>query len=205
MNPFTIKSINCEVQKNKKYIVMLNAHKNLLNLVGFLVVMMIGNVAYGQTNTVKTNLANLAISGGSIHYERAINDASSAQLGIFLSAVTVDDTKFSGFGIIPQYRYYPGDREVQSGFYIAPLIGYQVFSLESTLDGSNSEANFTLFGAGLDIGNKWLLGAFAVELSAGISFNSTNLEIKTGIEDDFSLGGFGSTTPRVGVSFGYAF
>lgn len=185
---------------------MLTIHKNLFSLIGLLAVMMIGNIANAQTNTVKTNLANLALSGGSIHYERGINDATSAQLGIFISAISVDDTKFSGFGVIPQYRFYPrSSGEAPSGFYLAPLIGYQTFSLETTVPGSISEASFTLLGAGLDVGNKWLLGAFAVELSAGVSFNSTNLDVKTGSEGDFSTGGFGSTTPRIGLSLGYAF
>jgi len=179
---------------------------SLFILSGILVFLMAGNVAYGQTNTVKTNLANLALSGGSIHYERGINDATSAQLGIFISSVSVDDTKFSGFGVIPQYRFYPrSSGEAQSGLFLAPLVGYQTFSLESTVTGSISEATFTLLGAGLDVGNKWLIGAIAVELSAGVSFNSTNLDIKTGNEGDFSTGGFGSTTPRIGLSLGYAF
>ncbi len=184
---------------------MTHTLKSMINLVALLIVLMIGNVAYGQSNTIKTNLANLALSGGSIHYEKALNESSAAQLGLFISAVSIDDTKFSGFGVIPQYRYYTSDREVQSGFYLAPLVGYQTFSLEATTPGNNSEAKFTLIGAGLDIGNKWLMGSFAVELSAGVSINSTSLDITTGIEDDFSIGGFGSTTPRVGVSFGYTF
>lgn len=191
--------------RKNKVLAMTHAHKTLVNLVALLIVLMIGNVAYGQTNTIKTNLANLALSGGSIHYEKALNESSAAQLGLFVSAVSIDDTKFSGFGVIPQYRYYTRDREVQSGFYLAPLVGYQTFSLEARTPGNNAEASFTMLGAGLDIGNKWLMGSFAVELSAGVSINSTSLDIKNGIEDDFSIGGFGSTTPRVGVSFGYAF
>jgi len=51
---------------------------SLFTLAGLLVFLLLGNTAYGQTNTVKTNLANLALSGGSIHYERGINNATSA-------------------------------------------------------------------------------------------------------------------------------
>ncbi|MEX0930015.1 MAG: DUF3575 domain-containing protein [Balneolales bacterium] len=188
----------------------LSTSKSILSLLVLLAGMTISNVSYAQENTIKTNLANLALAGGSIHYERVLGESTTAQLGLFITSISVDDTKFSGFGIIPQYRYYPGQSNVvPHGFFIAPLLGYQVFSLETpTSGGSSAKASYSLFGGGFDIGNQWLVSrSLSIELSAGISFNSTSLSIETSgaTEDEFSIGGFGSTTPRLGVSLGYAF
>lgn len=182
----------------------------LYSLLVMLIILLTSQVSHGQTSTIKTNLANLAISGGSVHYEHVIGESSTAQLGVFMTALSVDDTKFSGFGIIPQYRFYPGSNHtVPHGFFVAPLISYQTFSLETNSAGlQNAEADYSLIGAGVDIGTQWLINrSFSLELSAGVSFNSTNLDIKTsGADDnDFSIDNFGSTTPRLGVSVGYAF
>lgn len=184
--------------------------KGTFAFMALLITIMIGNAANAQENTVKTNLMNLLISGGSIHYERVLTETSSAQLGLFLTGFSVDNTEFSGFGIIPQYRFYPGSsNEVPHGFFIAPLVGYQVFSLETTDSNvQNAKASYSLIGAGFDIGNQWLINrGFSIELSAGVSFNSTSLTVETsGVQEEvFSVGGFGSTTPRLGVSVGYAF
>ncbi|MEX0649322.1 MAG: DUF3575 domain-containing protein [Balneolaceae bacterium] len=167
-------------------------------------------ITVNKQNTIKTNLSNLILSGGSIHYERVLGESTSAQLGVFASFISVDDTNFNGFGIIPQYRFYPrSNNGIQEGFFLAPLVGYQTFSLETSMgNNEDAKATYSLLGAGLDIGNKWLIGqVLSLEISAGVSFNSTSLEIETSnaSEDDFSIGGFGSTTPRLGLSVGYVF
>lgn len=173
---------------------------------------LVNDVANAQQNSVKTNLANLIISGGSLHYERVISDNGSVQLGAFISSLEISGTNFSGFGIIPQYRYYPGGSEIPHGFFLAPLISFQTFGLETTVSSlgssSTASADYTLFGAGLDVGYQWLIGrSFAIELSTGATFNSTNLEVTSsaGSQSSFDTGQIGSFAPRLGVSFGYAF
>ncbi len=172
--------------------------------------MLITNVSYGQKSVIKTNLANLAISGGSAHYEHALNDASSVQVGVFISSLGIDQTSFSGFGIIPQYRFYLGSNEIPHGFYFAPLLSYQNFSLETDVSSSSqrAKATYSLIGGGADIGKQWLINrAFSIELSIGATFNATSLSIKTDNvnEQEFSTGGLGSVAPRLGISLGYAF
>lgn len=180
----------------------------MIGMLVMLAVTLTANISYGQQHAVKTNLANFAIAGGSLHYEHILGDASSAQLGLFFTGLSVDDTKFGGFGVIPQYRLYPGKKAAPQGFFVAPLLSYQTFSLETTSGGSTAKADYSLVGAGFDIGNQWLVQrTVSIELSLGLTFNSTKLSIETGgaTEDDFSVGGLGGTAPRFGLSLGYAF
>ncbi|MEX0771629.1 MAG: DUF3575 domain-containing protein [Balneolales bacterium] len=182
--------------------------KSIFSILILLIVMLFTTKSNAQDHTLKTNLANLFLSGGSIHYEHVLNEKTSAQAGVFLSSLTIGDTKFSGFGFIPQYRFYPGSRnQIPHGFFVAPLLGYQTFSLEAAVSEEQAKASYSLIGAGVDIGSQWLVSrAFLIELSLGVSFNSTNLSIDTNhSSESFDIDNFGGTTPRLGISFGYAF
>lgn len=168
------------------------------------------DVANAQQSSIKTNLANLFIGGGSIQYEHVLNETSTAQLGGFFTSLNFEETQFSGFGVIPQYRFYPGKNEVPHGFFVAPLISYHSFSLQNpeASVGNTARASYTLIGGGFDIGKQWLINrGFSIELSAGATFNSTNLKIETSgaSEDIFDTGQIGSFAPRFGLSLGYAF
>lgn len=137
-----------------------------------------------------------------------MNDTGTIQLGGFFTSIDFSQTQFSGFGIIPQYRYYPGKNEVPHGFFIAPLISYQSFSLENSGSAMTSKASYSLFGVGLDIGKQWLINrGFSIELSAGATANSTNFKITSdnGSKNDFDTGQIGGVAPRFGISLGYAF
>lgn len=81
----------------------------------------------------------------------------------------VFDTKFYTYGSLLQVRYFPGG-EALNGFYLAPYFGYQggrmlpisflfpdVNDPAIKHDGTVS-AKFNFFGAGLGIGNQWVLG-----------------------------------------------
>lgn len=173
--------------------------------------MFLTSESFGQKSVVKSNLANLLISGGSVHYEHILNEGSSVQAGIFISSLGIEETRFSGFGFVPQYRFYLGKKnDIPHGFFFAPLLSYQNFSLETDVSNTNqrAKATYSLIGAGADLGKQWLINrGFSIELSIGATFNSTSLKIQTDniSEQEFSTGGLGSVAPRLGISLGYAF
>ena len=88
------------------------------------------------------------------------------QAGIFTD---VFDTKFITYGGQLQVRYFPSG-EALNGFYLAPYFGYQGGKMKEFSflfpDPNDTEiehdgtigANLAYFGAGLGVGNQWVLG-----------------------------------------------
>jgi hypothetical protein len=67
---------------------------------------------------------------GSFFYERALDENKSVQLGFFYSGISVEDTRFRGFGITPEFRLYLSEkRQAPAGIFVAPYLRYQNFDL----------------------------------------------------------------------------
>ncbi len=83
--------------------------------------------AQAQSNVFKVNIISPVFKTASVFFERAINEESSLQLGFFYTGYTGDDTKFRGFGITPEYRFYLSESAAPAGVYVAPFLRYQNF------------------------------------------------------------------------------
>ena len=118
--------------------------------------MLSSSVFAQKKNAIKVNILSPVVRTGSFFYERALSDGASAQLGFFYTGYKISDTKFSGFGITPEFRYYPAKNEDMKGFYLAPFLRYQNFKL--TQDATDSKGTFTSFGGGVLIGGQFLFG-----------------------------------------------
>ncbi len=164
-----------------------------------------------KKNAFKINIFSPIVRTGSFFYERALSDGASAQLGFFYTGFKVTDTKFSGFGITPEFRLYPSKNEDMKGFYLAPFIRYQNFSLETpaldvNLDPITAEATLSTFGGGLLIGGQFLFGDIVtLDIFVGPAYNSGSVKVDSGDEADFSLGSFEGFGVRTGVTIGLAF
>jgi hypothetical protein len=173
--------------------------------------------APSKQNVVKLSISNLIVVTPTLFYERVLNEKSSIQGGAFFTGFTAGDTRFSGIAIMPEYRLYPGSKNAPNGFFLAPFIKYQNFTLKadeiSDIDGNTYEAKASLngIGGGVVIGSQWLVGnAFVIDTYIGPSLNnwSTSYKDNSSSEDfDFSIFnssgvGFGV---RFGVSLGFAF
>ncbi|MGB0521508.1 MAG: DUF3575 domain-containing protein [Flammeovirgaceae bacterium] len=179
--------------------------KKLHRLFIVLALVFTGTLAKAQKTVIKANLLSPVVSTGSFFVEHAISETSSLQLGGFYTGASVGDTKFRGFGITPEFRYYLSDREAPAGFYLGPFLRYQNFTL--TYDSDDSEADLTTFGGGVLVGNQWIFKErIALDIFAGPSYNAGSLEAKDGAnEDNFETGTFDGFGFRFGVALGIAF
>ena len=161
-----------------------------------------------QENVVKINIFSPIVKTVSVFYERQLTDNTSGQLGFFYTGYKVTDTKFTGFGITPEWRYYFD--ETFRGFYLGPFARYQSFTLTNSYEFSDveDEATLSTIGAGVLIGRQWLFNDwFSLDTFIGPSFNSGKVKVKSeGTEEDtFSTGAFDGFGVRVGVTLGAAF
>lgn len=171
--------------------------------------------AQAQNNIVKVNVLSPVVSTGSFFYERTIADDKSLQLGLFYTGFGIGDTKFSGFGITPEFRkYLSSSKQAPEGFYLAPFLRYQSFNLKTeyndwSSDGekNTAEATFNTIGAGVLIGKQWIFAdRFVLDTFFGPNYNAGNVKAKDGsTEDQFETGAFGGFGIRTGIALGLKF
>src|SRR5665647_982080 len=110
------------------------------------------------------------------------------QLGVFFTSLKVTDTKFSGFGITPEYRFYMSQKGAPKGFFAAPFIRYQNFKLTSpSLDNQGAiidgSAKLSTFGGGVIIGFQGIIANhISIETFAGPSINAGKVKVDAGQE-----------------------
>jgi hypothetical protein len=160
----------------------------------------------GYKNAVKLNPLSLIFATGNVAYERAINEKTSVQLGVFYSAAGISDLKYTGFGITPEVRFYiAGHKEALNGVYVAPYARYQNFTIKNKE--SNDEVSFSSIGGGAVLGweKSWASG-FVLDLFVGPGYNSGNVKVKSGNEDNVDINGaFDGFGIRTGITLGFAF
>lgn len=138
-------------------------------------------------NVVKLNLPAIGFGNYSLQYERALGEKISAGLGLrFMpskslpSRFTESDSSgmltamtIKGFGITPEFRFYPGSKGAPKGFYLAPYLRYGSFTMNTNYSSSYTdssitppvsktstwpiEGKYTLMGGGLMIGMHWMI------------------------------------------------
>jgi hypothetical protein len=158
---------------------------------------------YGQSNAVKVNILAPVVRTFSISYERKVSETGSAQLAFFYTGYSVSNTKFSGYGLTPEYRVYLSEAGAINGFYVAPFLRYTNFNLKD--ETSNDDATLSAFGGGVLIGRQWVfkervtLDLFLGPkyMSSTLSGNSSNSSFKTDAFEGFGI--------RTGITLGVAF
>jgi hypothetical protein len=155
-------------------------------------------------NVLKINALSMFFGTGSIFYERRISDLTSAQLGAAYLSYKYADTRFSGLIITPEFRIYPKHESID-GFYIAPYVRYQKFTMKNTAD--HSEGSLSTMGGGLLLGRQWITkSGFVMDLFFGAHYSGSSVtnESGTGI-GSFDKGVFTGFKPRVGFALGFSF
>ncbi len=168
--------------------------------------------SYGPRHAVKVNLFSFLVSTFSGFYEHAFNDATSVQMGFYYTGFKVGETKWRGFGITPEFRYYPNE-EAPAGFFLAPYIRYQSMTLSvPTVDANGNEVDaegtFSSFGGGLLIGRQWVFNdIITLESFIGPNYSAGSINVDTdSVEEDvFETGVFDGFGVRIGMSLGVAF
>jgi len=169
-------------------------------------------VSAQKKNAFKINIFSPIVKTFSGFYERSLSDGASAQLGFFYTGYKIEDTKFSGYGITPEFRFYPGKKEDLAGFYLAPFGRYSSFSLSGkstdavTQEEIEGKATLSTFGGGLLIGGQFLFGdVVTLDIYIGPKYSASDIKVDAGEENDFSLGSFDGFGVRGGVTIGIAF
>lgn len=155
-------------------------------------------------NVVKINIFSPIVRTASVFYERAVDQNKSFQLGVFYTGFGSEGTKFSGYGITPEFRFYLSTSDAPEGAYIAPYLRYQSFSI--TDKETDAKGKYASVGGGLLVGKQWLLkDKISLDAFVGPAFNAGKVKATAGEEQDFELGGMGGFTLRPGFTFGYKF
>ncbi|MBX2966413.1 MAG: DUF3575 domain-containing protein [Cyclobacteriaceae bacterium] len=175
-----------------------------VTFIALVVCLMVAANAVHAQNVVKINILSPVVKTLNVSYERAINENSSFQLGFFYSFWSNDVTKFNGFGITPEYRFYLSQTSAPEGVYVAPFLRYQSFGLEDS-DDSSSKADFSTFGGGVVIGKQWVFKEkITLDIFLGPAYYSGKLSGQSG-NDNWDTGVFDGFGVRTGINFGFQF
>lgn len=158
-----------------------------------------------KMNNFKTDLFSAFLRTGVIKYERAFNEDMSAQLGFFYTGYSPGDseTKLSGFGITPEFRFYLSDSPAPTGTYLAPNFRYMSLTVEDPV--VNEQATLTSLGFAINLGKQVLLkDIILIDAWVGPSYNFRSVDDPTGEVDPgiTDVDGFGI---RLGIAIGIAF
>lgn len=159
-----------------------------------------------QENVVKASLTNIATGTVTLGYERTFAEKFSANLYLGLVVPRelpeffLDETndgeeinigsRLSGFNITPEFRIYPGRKGAPRGFYLAPYLRHNNYSVDLgsyTEDGETYTATgkYVTFGGGLQLGCQWLI-ADMVSIEwyfMTIGYNTGNIKLNFEGED----------------------
>ena len=153
-----------------------------------------------EKNVLKINSLSLFLATGSVFYERKLSDGTSGQLGLAYVGLKIQDTRFTGIILTPEVRIYPKKNAID-GFYVAPYLRYQNYTLQSGSD----RGSLSSIGGGFLFGREWITkSGFTMDLFFGGHYGSSNIKVDSGT-DSFKtnlITGFGI---RVGFAIGFAF
>lgn len=152
-----------------------------------------------KERAIKTNPLSLVLRSVRFSYEQALSQKNSVQVGVTLINRKIDGYDISGFGLIPEFRFY--SRQALDKFYFAPLLNYTALTIIDF--GEKTKGN--AFGGGAKIGWNWLLGSknhFVIDFGLGFQYLSFNGESGSPLK---VLDGINGMIPIVNLSLGYAF
>jgi hypothetical protein len=182
---------------------MQKSYKVLALLFAVLFITFSVNAQDTKKNVIKASLLSPIVRTGSFFYERALNEDMSFQMGFFYSGISFEDTRYRGFGITPEFRYYLSDKPAPAGIFIAPYARYQNLSLSSGL--STADATYSGLGGGLLIGAQRILkNTITMEAFIGPSYFNGKVKVSDGGENTFETGIFDGFKARFGFTLGLA-
>ncbi len=190
--------------------------KNVTKLISVLIVscLIAGNLSAQKKNVIKINFLSPIVKTLNLQYEHALGAKNSFQIGFFYTGAKSGDVGLSGFGITPEYRmYFSEEKNAPAGFFLAPFIRYQNFSLTADVHDNNNQivdgkATLSAFRPGLLVGYQWLFSdkvTFEMFIGPSYSISSYKVTSDYGEEDDFSTSAFDGFGLRTGFTIGIAF
>jgi hypothetical protein len=202
---FAYQVIDSILKRITKLITMGKIFKSLALIFAALCITLSVDAQDVSQNVIKANLFSPVVRTGSFFYERVLNEDMSIQLGFFYSGASISETKFRGFGITPEFRYYLSEsKPAPSGVFVAPYLRYQSFDLSAT--GEIGTATLSGMGGGLLVGAQRLLkNTISIEAFIGPSYSSNKVSYSDDSDGDFDFGMFDGFGVRFGFTVGIAF
>lgn len=158
---------------------------------------------FAQERAIKVNILSPIVRTVSVFYENAVSDQSSLQIGFYYTGASISETKFRGFGITPEYRFYLSETSAIEGFYIAPFLRYSNLDISEGISGD--EGTLSSIGGGLVIGRQWVFKEkVTVDLFIGPQYVNGSLKVTNGEGGSFDTGVFDGFGVRPGVTIGFA-
>ena len=172
-----------------------------------------------RKNVINLNLTSLAIAHYGLSYERVVAERMSLRLGAQLASYSLSagDNKFdmSGWGILPEFRYYVSKKGAPRGYFVGAFVPVRSYTFKgSVTDGAEKyegQIKLMSFGVGFVTGPQWLLGnRVSLAIPFGFSFGSASwtseLKSTSGtVKSDISVPLLGGFMPRFAVELGVAF
>ena len=158
-----------------------------------------------KKSNIKTDLFSAFLRTGVLKFERALNEDMSFQIGAFYTGYSPGDTesKLSGFGITPEFRYYLSSTPAPTGTYLAPNFRYMKLTAEDP--SINEEATLTSYGFAINLGHQVVFkDIIVVDGWIGPVYAFRTLDDPSGSVDPgiSAVNGFGI---RLGIAIGIAF
>jgi hypothetical protein len=162
--------------------------------------------AVGGNNVLKANVLSPFVLTGSFFYERVLQERFSAQLGFFFSGFRIPATRFGGYGLTPEVRYYLAG-EAPRGTYLAPYYRYQRFNARIRRIGD--VASFSQNGGGVMLGRQWIIAdliSFDAFIGGGYMSGKPQAINRSGQVEEVNLGPLGEGfRVRFGLTAGFRF
>jgi len=158
------------------------------------------SLAQDAKNAFKINPLSALFRTGSVFYEHKLSEKASFQLGAAYLGLKIEDVKFSGFSVTPEYRYYPKENAL-SGLYIGPYLRYQNLTVKDEMN----KGSYSSVGGGVVLGRQWAYkSGFVLDLFFGPSYNAGKVKADDGSEEpeiSTAIDGFGI---RTGILIGFS-
>lgn len=157
-------------------------------------------------NVVKVNVLSPFVLTGSFFYERVLQERVSAQLGAFFTGFRIPATRFGGFGLTPEVRFYLAG-EAPKGTYLAPYYRYQKFN--ARIRRVAELASYSQNGGGIVLGRQWIIAdliSLDAFIGAGYMAGKPKAINRSGQVEEVDVGPLGEGFRlRAGITAGFRF
>ncbi|GAA4455949.1 hypothetical protein GCM10023189_24410 [Nibrella saemangeumensis] len=166
---------------------------------------MLCSTAFALAQSVlKANLISPFFRTANVSFEKVIKQDRSLQVGFYYTGLRYKNTRFNGYGVTPEYRMYLSvDRkDAPQGFYLAPFLRYQQFSL--TQVDTRVGGSLTTYGGGVTAGYQALFSdRITLDAFLGPSYNNGRVRADAGlVQSPFAISIFTGFLVRGGLNIG---
>lgn len=169
--------------------------------INFLLILLLAVTDRGQAQSVlKINIISPIFRTLNMQFEQTHAESSSVQLGLFYTGFSTEISRWRGYGITPEFRYYLSETSAPQGVFVAPFIRFQKIKAEEK--DTNFSSSLIGIGGGIIIGRQWIFKD-KISLEAFLGPSYTSVKVSGESNEDFGeIDGFGL---RAGVCLGVKF